>query len=43
MIDGAALADLTEQDVESLVKPLGQVKRIVRLINSLKSPSEKKV
>ena len=33
-IDGAAFMELSESDVKSLVKPLGQVKKIVRLVNS---------
>ena len=43
MIDGTALGELTEGDIKSLVKPLGQVKRIVRAINSLKATSKEKV
>lgn len=30
-IDGSAFLDLTEADVKELIKPLGTVKRIIRL------------
>ena len=30
-IDGAAFFDLTENDVKEMIKPLGQVKKIIRI------------
>lgn len=35
-IDGEAFLDLTEGDVKEIVKPLGQVKKIMRLQTALK-------
>ena len=40
---GAAFLELSEDDVKSMVKPLGQVKRIVRLISSVKPTTKEKV
>ena len=34
VVDGAAFLDLTEEDVKTLIKPIGYVKRLVRLIKS---------
>ncbi len=34
MVDGAAFVELTDDDVKNMIKPLGQVKRVVRLIKS---------
>ncbi len=34
MVDGAAFVELTEDDVKTMIKPLGQVKRVLRLIKS---------
>ena len=36
-VDGAALLDLSEDDVKIMVKPLGHVKRVLRLISSVKT------
>ena len=36
-VDGAAFLDLTEKDVKTMVKPLGHIKRVLRLISTLKS------
>lgn len=33
-VDGAAFLDLTEGDVKTLVKPLGHVKHVLRLISN---------
>ncbi len=41
LIDGAAFMELSESDVKSLVKPLGQVKKISRLISSKANPGPK--
>lgn len=34
-IDGEAFLDLSEKDVKEIVKPLGQVKKIMRLQSTL--------
>ena len=36
-VDGAAFLDLSEDDVKMMVKPLGHVKRVLRLISSIKT------
>lgn len=36
-VDGAAFLDLSEGDVKTMVKPLGHVKRVLRLISGAKS------
>jgi hypothetical protein len=36
-VDGAAFLDLSEDDVKMMVKPLGHVKRVLRLISSVKT------
>ena len=36
-VDGAAFLDLTENDVKTMVKPLGHEKRVLCLISTLKS------
>ena len=37
-IDGSAFMDLTEADIKQLIKPLGAVKKILRLQKSLSIP-----
>ena len=36
-VDGAAFLDLSEDDVKMMVKPLGHVKRVLRLLCSVKT------
>ena len=36
-VDGAALLDLSEGDVKMMVKPLGHVKRVLRLTSNIKT------
>ena len=36
-MDGAAFLDLSEDDVKMMVKPLGHVKRVLRLVSSIKA------
>ena len=36
-MDGAAFLDLSEEDVKTLVKPLGHIKRVLRLVASVKT------
>ena len=36
-VDGAAFLDLSEDDLKLIVKPLGHVKRVLRLISSVKT------
>lgn len=36
-VDGAAFLDLSEDDVKTMIKPLGHVKRVLCLISSVKS------
>lgn len=39
-IDGRDFLELTENDVKELVKPLGQVKKIIRLQKTLSVPEQ---
>ena len=39
-IDGEAFCELTEEDVKAIVKPLGVVKRITRLLKSAVQPTQ---
>ena len=34
-IDGASFCELTEQEIKSMIKPIGVVKRILRLQNTV--------
>ena len=36
-VDGAAFLDLSEDDVKTMVKPLGHVKRVLQLLSSVKT------
>ena len=36
-VDGAAFLDLSEDDVKMMVKPLGHVKRVLRLLSNIKT------
>ena len=40
MIDGEAFLELTEVDVKELVKPLGVVKKILRLLREVILPNK---
>ena len=35
-VDGAAFLELSEADIKTMVKPLGHVKRILRLLSAIK-------